>query len=163
MPATKWAEIVHPEAPERQPLPTSRSVPRLGRVQTRNWLLALLVLGIVGMHGVAAGASGSAVHHAWTPTVSAVAPAVTAVDGPRVHVPAHGAAHGTVGQETEDGGSIALALCIWLLVGLAVGVAGARRTTWVATLDRLLRRLVLPAAPVLRERTPVPRFAVMRC
>lgn len=139
-------------------------MPRLEPVQTRNWLLALLVLGIVGMHGLVAGAGGATGgHHAWPPATSA--PTVSsASSGAAVFAGDH-AAHAVPSTvEHDDGsGSVALALCIWLLAGLAIGVAGARRTTWVRALDRVLSRLTLPPAPVLRERTPVPRFTVMRC
>jgi hypothetical protein len=130
------------------------------RAAWKPWLLALVVLGIVGMHGLVLGGGTTAAHHASSP-----APLTSTVldeAGPDAghHTGPLTAATGDHDDETDAG---ALALCMALLLALAVGVAGARRTTWVSLLDRLDPRQALPDAPLLRDSTPVPRFTVMRC
>lgn len=137
-----------------------------GRPQAawKPWLLGLLVLGIIGMHGLVLGAGTTATHHG----PPAAAPAATAVVDEMAHhswpVPLTTSEAPTMpdGGGDEDATS-AIALCMALLLAFVVGLAGARRTTWVSLLDRLSPRQALPEAPLLRDRTPVPRFTVMRC
>lgn len=140
-----------------------------GRPQAawRPWLLALVVVGIVGMHGLVLGAGTTATHH-----VPASAPATApaghaAVDHTAHHVgpttPADPLSSTTVQDHGDQTSGSAVALCVALLLSLVVGVAFVRRTTWSSALDRSAPRLVLPSAPLLRDRTPVPRFTVMRC
>jgi hypothetical protein len=54
-------------------------------------------------------------------------------------------------------------ICVALLIGLVITAFSGRRTTWVSLLDRPARSVVLPVPPALLDRTPVPRFTVMRC
>lgn len=138
-----------------------------GRPQAawKPWLLGLLVLGIVGMHGLVLGAGTTATHHG----LPAAAPAATAVVDEMAHhswpVPTSTTTEATTmpdGGGDEDAAS-AIALCMALLLAFVVALAGVRRTTWVSLLDRLSPRQALPEAPLLRDRTPVPRFTVMRC
>jgi hypothetical protein len=117
---------------------------------TKRVLLGLLMLGVVGMHGLAAIEGTPAGHHTWaTTTVATSAPAAE-------HV------HATAAP-VDDEDATALALCMALLLALAGAVSAGRRTTWVALLDRGSPRLSLPIPPLLRDRSPVPRFTVMRC
>lgn len=137
-----------------------------GRPQAawKPWLLGLLVLGIIGMHGLVLGAGTTAAHHG----LPAAAPAATAAVDEMAHhswpIPSSTSEASTMsdGGGEEDAAS-AIALCMALLLAFVVGLAGARRTTWVSLLDRLSPRQALPEAPLLRDRTPVPRFTVMRC
>jgi hypothetical protein len=116
---------------------------------TKRLLLGMLLLGVVGMHGLAAIGGTPAPHHASaTTTVATSAPASD-------HV------HTSTSVEDED--ATALALCMALLLALAGAVWAGRRTTWVSLLDRGSPRLALPLPPVLRDTAPVPRFTVMRC
>lgn len=138
-----------------------------GRPQAawKPWLLALLVLGIVGMHGLVLGAGTTTTHHGLPAAVPA---ATTAVDEMAHHswpVPSTTSEAPTMPDSggDEDTTSSAIALCMALLLAFVVALAGARRTTWVSLLDRLSLRQALPKAPLLRDRTPVPRFTVMRC
>lgn len=111
------------------------------------------MLGIVGMHGLVLGSGTTAAHHAASaPVVAAADPGATTT-GPHASHP----------DDADEGGASAIALCIALMLALAAGAAGARRTTWVSALGRMAPRLALPSAPLLRDRTPVPRFTVMRC
>ena len=113
---------------------------------TKRVLLGLLVLGVVGMHALGMTGCTTTAHH-----VPVAAPAASSM-----HVDAdHGHDHET--------GSGPFMLCVALLLALVVTAIGGRRTTWVALLDRPAQSLMLPVPPVLRERTPVPRFTVMRC
>jgi hypothetical protein len=118
---------------------------------TKHLLLGLLMLGVLGMHGLAAVEGTPAGHHG-TPVVVAAAP--TADAGHAGH--ASDAGH-------DEGGAGALALCLALLLALAGTVRAGRRTTWVFLLDRQPRRAALPLPPALRDSAPVPRFTVMRC
>jgi hypothetical protein len=138
-----------------------------GRPQAawKTWLLGLLVLGIVGMHGLVLGAGTTAAHHG-LPT--AVPAAAAAVDDTAHHSWPMTSSTTSEAPTMSDGGgdedsTTAIALCMALLLAFVVVLAGARRTTWVSLLDRLSPRQVLPEAPLLRARTPVPRFTVMRC
>jgi hypothetical protein len=117
---------------------------------TKRLLLGILMLGVVGMHGLAATGGTPAGHHVVaTTTVATSAPAVD-----HVHT-----STAPVDEETTT----ALVLCMALLLALAGAVRAGRRTTWVSLLDRGSPRLLLPLPPVLRDRSPVPRFTVMRC
>jgi hypothetical protein len=118
---------------------------------TKHLLLGLLLLGVLGMHGLAAVEGAPAGHHG-TPVVVATAPAADAGHAGHVSDAGH-----------DEGGASALALCLALLLALAGTVWAGRRTTWVFSLDRRPRRAVLPLPPVLRDSSPVPRFTVMRC
>ncbi len=131
-----------------------------------SWLLAALVLGVLGMHTLVTGPGTPGAHHA--PAAYAVTSAHHAMpaDGhdvmpPRV-APGHVTAPHVVAAGEEEGPST-LALCMALLLAFAVATVGSRRTTWVSVLDRTRSRVLVPLAPVLRDRTPVPRFTVMRC
>ena len=116
---------------------------------TKRLLLGILMLGVVGMHGLAAIGGTPAAHHAWaTTTVATSAPAAD-------HV------HTSTAPVDDD--ATVIALCMALLLALAGAVWAGRRTTWVSQLDRGSPRLSLPLPPVLRDRSPVPRFTVMRC
>lgn len=118
----------------------------------RTWLLALVVAGIVGMHGLSAGAA-HAVHPEEQVARSASATATTA----------HHTLPAPTGDEDSTHDASLVMLCVVMVLALALGMTGLRRTTWVASLARARARLTLPAAPLLRDRTPVPRFTVMRC
>jgi hypothetical protein len=131
-----------------------------------SWLLAALVLGILGMHSLVTGPGTPGAHHA--PAAYAVTSAHHAAPGdahdvmpPRV-APGHATSPHLVPAGEEEGPST-LALCMALLLAFVVAAVGVRRTTWVSLLDRTRSRMLLPLAPVLRDRTPVPRFTVMRC
>lgn len=122
-----------------------------------------MVLGIAGMQGLVLG--GTAVgHHPWHSAhaighvVHAVPPAAGSHTEESVPVTGEG-----VGPVTDDRVSSTVALCVALLLAIALGFAGVRRTTWVATLGRPAPRPAPPAAPLLRTWAPVPRFTVMRC
>jgi hypothetical protein len=117
---------------------------------TKRLLLGILMLGVVGMHGLAATGGTPAGHHAVAPTT--VATSSPAAD--HVH---------TSTAPVDEERTTALALCLALLLALAGAVRAGRRTTWVSLLDRGSPRLPLPLPPVLRDRSPVPRFTVMRC
>lgn len=150
-----------------------RALSERPRATRPSWLVTLLLLGIVGMHGLVLGGTASA-HHGSAPVAQVAAPDVPGYAGHAHHTSAMA---GTAAAATpaspvpadavdggDDGGTTtALALCLALLLALAVGVASVRRTTWPFLLDRLAPRLTLPAAPVVSDRTPVPRFTVMRC
>jgi len=123
---------------------------------TKRLLLGLLVLGVVGMHGLVTSSGTTAAHHAWSAATPA---AVTTVDGDHVH---HASAASTPAEDGDESTS-ALALCMALLLAFGVAGFGGRRTTWVAALVRSGARISLPLPPVLRDSTPVPRFTVMRC
>jgi hypothetical protein len=117
---------------------------------TKRLLLGILMLGVVGMHGLATIGGTPSAHHAWaTTTVATSAPTAD-----HVHT-------STTSVDDED--ATALALCMVLLLALAGAAWAGRRTTWVSLLDRGSPRLSLPLPPVLRARSPVPRFTVMRC
>lgn len=155
-----------------------RALSERPRAVRHPWLVTLLLLGIVGMHGLVLGGTASA-HHGSAPVVQVPAPDAPAPDvlGHAGHAQDTSAMAGTAAAATpsspvpadavdggDDGGpATALALCLALLLALAVGVASVRRTTWPFLLDRLAPRLTLPAAPAVSARTPVPRFTVMRC
>lgn len=129
---------------------------------TKRVLLGLLVLGIVGMHGLVFVGGTTAAHHSW-PTTSVAGIGhdhATASSAPSV-MPDVPESH--AGDEGDEGEATVLALCMVLLLALVLVAAGPRRTTWVALLDRLVPRVSMPVAPVLRDRTPVPRFTVMLC
>ncbi|HSJ19442.1 MAG TPA: DUF6153 family protein [Nocardioidaceae bacterium] len=117
---------------------------------TKRLLLGIVMLGVVGMHGLAATGGTPAAHHVWATTTAAAS--ARAAD--HVH---------TSTTPADDEGATALALCMALLLALAGAVRAGRRTTWVAQLDRGSPPLPLPFPPVLRDRSPVPRFTVMRC
>ncbi len=122
------------------------------------------MLGIVGMHGLVLGAGTTTAHHATPPAAVMAADPATAPVGSHSHDADAAASSSTSPSDEDDGsGASAIALCIALLLALAGGAGGVRRTTWVATLDRMTALLTPPAAPLLRNRAPVPRFTVMRC
>jgi hypothetical protein len=118
---------------------------------TKRLLLGIVMLGVVGMHGLAATGGTPAAHHAWATTTAATS------------APAADHVHTSATPADDDEGATALALCMALLLALAGAVRAGRRTTWVSQLDRGSPRLPLPLPPVLRDRSPVPRFTVMRC
>lgn len=131
----------------------------VGRPQAarRSWLLALVILGIVGMHGLVGGSgTSSGAHHAWAaaPAASVLADASTSSG--------HDHAVAAVDRD-DDGGVTALALCLVLLMALGAGLLAARAGAWPVRLRRVAARVPLPAAPLLRDASPVPRFTVMRC
>jgi hypothetical protein len=131
---------------------------------TKQALLGLLVLGVLGMHGLVAGGCTTAAHHAW-PT-PADHHAETTASGPEALPGEHGPGDGSGdGRERSDGDARggALVLCLALLLAFAVAVAGGRRTTWVSRADRATRRVRLPVARILPARSPVLGFTVMRC
>ena len=121
-------------------------------LKTKGLLLGLLVLGIVGMHGLGTSSSTTAAHHGWV-----AASATTSVHD-----------HAGVAMVSQDTGtegdeSTALALCMALLLAFGVVTLAVRRPTWVADATTHVARIPLPLPPVLRDRSPVPRFTVMRC
>ena len=131
---------------------------------TKRLLLGLLVLGIVGMHGLATSSGATAAHHGWAAASAALsattsaghehaAPSATPV------TPATSATPNDSGDESTT----ALALCMTLLLAVGAVAFGGRRTTWVAAMRTPVRTDALPLPPVLRDSTPVPRFTVMRC
>jgi hypothetical protein len=130
-------------------MPTTTAEPTGRRPQAlrRSWLLVLVVLGILGMHGLTGGTGTAGAHHSWTSGHSGVA--------------SQGSAHDMHGEEPDSGTT--LALCLVLLMSLGVGLLVARRAAWPVRPYGLPARLSLPAAPLLRMSTPVPRFTVMRC
>lgn len=109
-----------------------------------------MVLGILGMHGLTGGTGTTPAHHSGTP-----------VHGTVVSAPAE-AGHAVHGEE-PDGGTTTLALCLVLLLSVGVGLLVTRTAAWPVRPYALPARLPLPAAPLLRVSTPVPRFTVMRC
>jgi hypothetical protein len=126
---------------------------------TKRLLLGILMLGVVGMHGLAAVEGAPAGHHG-TPVV--VASPLTAGEPP-THAAASSHTAPPHAVPDDEGAAGALALCLALLLALAGAVAAGRSTTWVRLLGRGSPRLMLPLPPVLRARSPVPRFTVMRC
>jgi hypothetical protein len=119
---------------------------------TKRLLLGLIVLGVVGMHGLVTSSSTTAAHHGWV-----AASATTSVHD---HASVEMASHDT-GKEGDE--STALALCMALLLAFGVVTLAVRRSTWVADVTTHVARIPLPVPPVLRDRSPVPRFTVMRC
>ncbi|HEX6248146.1 MAG TPA: hypothetical protein VFZ64_09775 [Nocardioidaceae bacterium] len=125
----------------------------------RSWLLALVVLGIVGMHGLVGGSGTSAgAHHAWT-----AAPAAASAPAEAGHASHDVAGPAVMAEGDERGAGTALALCLVLLMALGAGLLACRAGSWPVRLRRVAARVTLPAAPLLRDSTPVPRFTVMRC
>lgn len=127
----------------------------------RSWLLAAVLLGVLGMHGFVSSSEASASHHAWAP--AAVAAQVTP-DHAMHYSPGHAPAAVAVaddapGQPDDD----ALALCMALVLAIAVAAGGIRRTTWTALLDRRTVSTRTAPAPAPGPSSPVPRFTVMRC
>lgn len=136
-------------------------------LSTKRLLLGLLVLGIVGMHGLATTSGTAAAHHGWSAAVAALteAPAASTASAHEHSAPAH-AATATTSRDVvlgAGGGSTALALCMALLLAFGVVALAGRRTTWVAELAPRTYRLPLPRPPVLPDTSPVSRFTVMRC
>lgn len=130
---------------------------------TKRLLLGLLVLGIVGMHGLVTSSSTTAAHHGWV-AASAVAWSSPSSADPTTSVHDHAGvemAPQDTGAEGDE--STALALCMALLLAFGVVTLAVRRTTWVADATTHVARISLPLPPVLRDRSPVPRFTVMRC
>lgn len=119
------------------------------RAVRRSWLLVLVVLGILGMHGLTGGTGTTPAHHSGTP-----------VHGTVVSAPADDS-HAVHGEEPDDGTT--LVLCLVLLLTFGVGLLVTRTAAWPVRPYALPARLPLPAAPLLRVSTPVPRFTVMRC
>jgi L-gulonolactone oxidase len=137
---------------------------------TKRLLLGLLVLGIVGMHGLATSSGATAAHHGLAAASAALSATTTtghehAATSATPATPATPATSATPATPTEDGdeSTAALALCMTLLLAVGAATFGGRRTTWVAEMRALVRTHVLPLPPVLRDSTPVPRFTVMRC
>lgn len=131
-------------------------------LKTKRLLLGLLVLGIVGMHGLVTSSSTTAAHHGWVaaPAVASSSPSST---DPTTSVHDHaGVEMASQDTGTEGDESTALALCMALLLAFGVTLA-VRRPTWVADATTHVARIPLPLPPVLRDRSPVPRFTVMRC
>ncbi len=128
---------------------------------TKRLLLGLLVLGIVGMHGLATSSGATAAHHGLAAASAALSATTTAG---HEHA-ATSATSATPATPTEDGdeSTTALALCMTLLLAAGAATFRGRRTTWVAEMRATVRTHVLPFPPVLRDSTPVPRFTVMRC
>ena len=131
-------------------------------LKTKRLLLGLLVLGIVGMHGLGTSSSTTAAHHGWV-AASAVASSSPSFADPTTSVHAHAGVE-MASQDTgaEGDESTALALCMALLLAFGMTLA-VRRPTWVADATTHVARIPLPVPPVLRDRSPVPRFTVMRC
>lgn len=127
----------------------------------KRMLLGLLLLGVLGMHALVSPPGTPPAHHGGMASSSVGRDHAIGHDAASSPLDATGH-HGDTGTHRDHPCS-ALALCLALLLGLAVAAAGGRRTTWVSVLDRALRRLPLPLPPALRDRTPVPRFTVMRC
>lgn len=139
---------------------------------TKRLLLGLLVLGVVGMHGLVTSSGTTAAHHGWSAAASAALSATTtaghehaATSAATSATPATSATSATSATPTQNGdeSTTALALCMALMLAVGAVAFGGRRTTWVATLVRTGARISLPLPPVLRDSTPVPRFTVMRC
>jgi hypothetical protein len=151
---------------------------------TKRLLLGLLVLGVVGMHGLVTSSGTTAAHHGWTAASAATSTLSTGSDPAMASMAstatdaAHDIAAARTGQADTmpatsampaqhgpdgDESTTALALCMVLLLAFGVAAFGGRRTTWVAALVRTRTHISLPLPPVLRDSTPVPRFTVMRC
>ena len=132
---------------------------------TKRLLLGLLVLGVVGMHGLVTSSGTTAAHHGWSAAASAALSATTTAGHEHAATSATSATPATPATPAQDGeqSTTALALCMALLLAFGVASFGGRRTTWVAALVRSAARISLPLPPVLRDSTPVPRFTVMRC
>jgi hypothetical protein len=159
---------------------------------TKRLLLGLLVLGIVGMHGLVTSSGTTAAHHGWTAASAALsasfattttastatattkaATTATMTTADHEHAPtsadrsaaASDTASATSATRSQDGdeSTTALALCMALLLAFGAAAFGGRRTTWVAQVRASVRTTALPLPPVLRDSTPVPRFTVMRC
>ena len=125
---------------------------------TKRLLLGLLVLGIVGMRGLATSSGTTAAHHGWAAASAGLSATTTAGHE-------HAAPSATPATPAGDGdeSTSALALCMTLLLAVGAVAFGGRRTTWVADTRAPVRTDALPLPPVLRDSTPVPRFTVMRC
>ena len=132
---------------------------------TKRLLLGLLVLGVVGMHGLVTSSGTTAAHHGWSAAASAALTATTTTSHEHAATSATPATPATSTTPTEDGdeSTAALALCMTLLLAVGAATFGGRRTTWVAEMRAPVRTHLLPFPPVLRDSTPVPRFTVMRC
>ncbi|HSE09062.1 MAG TPA: DUF6153 family protein [Nocardioidaceae bacterium] len=128
-------------------------------LSTKRLLLGLLVLGIVGMHALVTSAGTTAAHHSLA--ASASAPVVQAELAAHEHTMS--AMLSDDAGERDGDASTALALCVALLLAVGVVALAGRRTTWVADASTRVARIRLPSPPVLRDRSPVPRFTVMRC
>lgn len=132
-------------------------------LKTKRLLLGLLVLGIVGMHGLGTSSSTTAAHHGWV-AASAVASSSPSSADPTTSVHDHaGVEMASQDTGTEGDDSTALAMCMALLLAFGVVTLAVRRPTWVADATTHAARIPLPLPPVLRDRSPVPRFTVMRC
>lgn len=123
----------------------------------RRAMLGLLVLGIVGMHGLVLLGGAAAVHQSGAGS-GAVHASTQAGDHGGVAVDTDAPPRAETGEGSEG---TALALCLGLLLAFAFAHLPSRRTPGISFARA--RRLRPPGASRQRDRTAVPRFTVMRC